>query len=68
MLREGRTPAQKRRLRETIPTKRKLTKHDIAKYHETWRGLSAQVALGGEKNFAAFMVMLDETPEMVRET
>ena len=65
MLREGRTPAQKRRLREVIPTARKLTKNDIAKYHETWRGLPAQVALGGEKNFGQFMAAIDETPGTV---
>lgn len=67
MLREGRTPAQKKRLQMQIPTRRKLTKNDIAKYHESWRGLPAQVALGGEKNFAAFMAALDETPEIVPE-
>lgn len=67
MLREGRTPAQKKRLQEQIPTRRKLTKNDIAKYHESWRGLPAQVALGGEKNFVAFMAALDETPEIVPE-
>ncbi|AGI71915.1 hypothetical protein OA238_c18040 [Octadecabacter arcticus 238] len=67
MLREGRTPAQKRRLREMIPTARKLTKNDIAKYHETWRGLPAQVALGGEKNFGQFMAAIDESPDTVPE-
>jgi hypothetical protein len=39
MLREGRTPAQKKRLLEQIPTRRKLTKNDIAKFHDSWRGL-----------------------------
>ena len=68
MLREGRTPAQKKRLQLQIPTRRKLTKNDIAKFHESWRGLPAQVALGGEKNFAAFMAALDETPEIVPAT
>lgn len=65
MLRDGRTKAQKTRLQEIIPTRRRLTKNDIAKYHESWRGLPNQVALGGEKNFAAFMSALDETPEIV---
>lgn len=68
MLRDGRTKAQKKRLQEIIPTRRKLTKNDLAKYHESWRGLPNQVALGGEKNFAAFMSALDETPEIVPET
>lgn len=67
MLREGRTPAQKKRLREIIPTARKLTKNDFAKYHETWRGLPAQVALGGEKNFGLFMAAIDDTTDTVPE-
>lgn len=68
MLRDGRTKAQKSRLQQIIPTRRKLTKNDLAKYHESWRGLPNQVALGGEKNFAAFMFALDETPEIVPAT
>lgn len=68
MLRDGRTKAQKTRLQEIIPTRRKLTKNDLAKYHESWRGLPNQVALGGEKNFAAFMAALDDTPGIVPET
>lgn len=67
MLRDGRTKAQRTRLQEIIPTRRKLTKNDLAKYHESWRGLPNQVALGGEKNFAAFMWALDETPKIVPE-
>lgn len=65
MLRDGRTPAQKRRLLQTIPAARKLTKNDVAKYHESWRGLPTQVALGGEKNFGAFMSALDADPGLV---
>ncbi len=67
MLREGRTPAQRRKVTAMIPTRRKLTKNDVAKYHESWRGLPSQVALGGEKNFAAFMAALDEDPTIVPE-
>ena len=65
LLREGTTPAKRRKLREMIPPKRKLTKNDIAKYHEAWRGKPNQVALGGEKNFAALMAALDENPDLV---
>lgn len=64
-LRRGRTPAQKRAFLEEVPSKRKLTKNDMAKYHEAWRCLPHQVALGGEKNFAAFMLSLDEEPAIV---
>lgn len=65
MLREGSTPAQKKKIAEAIPTRRKLSKDDLAKYHEAWRCKPAQVALAGEKNFAAFMSALDEDPSIV---
>lgn len=67
LLRRGRTPAQKRAFQEEIPTRRRLTKNDVAKYHEAWRGKPSQVALGGEKNFAAFMSALDEDSGIVPE-
>jgi hypothetical protein len=65
MLREGTTPAQRKKILEAIPTKRKLSKNDMAKYHEAWRCRPAQVALAGEKNFAAFMSALEEDPTIV---
>jgi hypothetical protein len=65
LLREGTTLAKRRNLKEMIPPKRKLTKNDIAKYHEAWRCKPNQVALAGEKNFAAFMEALDEDPTIV---
>lgn len=64
LLREGSTPAKRRKLQEMIPPKHKLTKNDIAKYHEAWRGLPHQVALAGEKNFKEFMDALEETPSI----
>lgn len=65
MLREGNTPAKRRKLQEMISPKRKLTKNDIAKFHEAWRGKPNQVAMKGEKNFGAFMKALDEDPSIV---
>lgn len=65
MLREGTTDAKRKKIREAIPTKRKLAKNDVAKFHEAWRSKPAQVALAGEKNFAAFMAALDEDPTIV---
>jgi hypothetical protein len=65
LLRDGNTPAKRRKLQEMIPPKRKLTKNDIAKYHEAWRCKPNQVALKGEKNFGAFMKALDEDPKIV---
>ncbi|MBK5568016.1 AIPR family protein, partial [Ensifer sp. SSB1] len=65
LLREGNSPAKRRKLKEMISPKRKLTKNDIAKYHEAWRGKPNQVAMAGEKNFKAFMDALDEDPAIV---
>ena len=65
LLRDGNTPAKRRKLQETIPPKRKLAKNDIAKYHEAWRGKPNQVAMAGEKNFAAFMAAIDDDPTIV---
>jgi hypothetical protein len=65
LLKEGNTPAKRRALQEMIPPRRKLTKNDVAKFHEAWRGKPNQVAMAGEKNFAAFMAALDENPALV---
>lgn len=65
LLREGSTPARRRRLQETIPPRMKLSKTDVAKFHEAWRGKPCQVAMAGQKNFAAFMSALDEDPTIV---
>mgnify|MGYP006294659205 CR=1 FL=1 len=65
LMREGTTPARRRALLEQVPKKRVLTKNDVARYHEAWRELLAQVSLGGEKNLAAFMAALDEDPAVV---
>jgi len=65
MLRDGTTPVQRKKIADSIPTRRKLSKNDVAKYHEAWRCKPAQVALAGEKNFAAFMTALDEDPSIV---
>lgn len=65
LLKEGTTAAKRRKLKETVPPKHKLTKNDIAKYHEAWRGKPNQVALAGEKNFAAFMAALDDDPTII---
>ncbi len=64
LLRE-RTDAKRREFQRMVPTRHKLSKNDIAKFHEAWRRRPAQVALAGEKNFAAFMSALDENPELV---
>lgn len=64
LLRE-RTDAKRREFQRMVPTRHKLSKNDIAKFHEAWRAKPTQVALAGEKNFAAFMLALDENPGIV---
>lgn len=65
LLKGATTSAQQRKLKETVSPKRKLTKNDVAKFHEAWRGKPNQVAMAGEKNFAAFMSALDDDPSIV---
>ncbi|MBY0473679.1 MAG: AIPR family protein [Nitrosomonas sp.] len=57
--REGKTPAGIKRLQESIPPARKLTKTDLAKYLCAWEQRPDSVSLGGQKNFAAFMEIVD---------
>lgn len=61
LAREGDTPAKLRRLREdVIPTSRKITKTDLAKYLNTWDKKPYIASLGGQKNFVEFMKSLDK--------
>lgn len=60
LAREGTTAAKLRQLRETIPTSRKITKTDLAKYLNVWDGQPDVVSYGSQKNFEAFMKSLAE--------
>ena len=59
MLLRAATPAQKAKLKDTIPTKRRLTKNDIARVHEAWAGKPEQVARGNEKNYQALVEAIE---------
>ena len=59
LAREDTTPARLSRIKETIPTSRKITKTDLAKFLSTWDQKPNRVSLGSQKNFAAFMDELD---------
>lgn len=63
--REARSASDLRRLQDSMPTSRKLTKTDFAKYLCAWMQLPDLVSLGGQKAFPVFMkrVMMadDET-------
>lgn len=61
LAREGGTPAKLKRLRENvIPTSRKITKTDLAKYLNTWDKKPYVASLGAQKNFVEFMRSLDK--------
>lgn len=61
LAREGTTPARLKHLRrDVIPTSRKLTKTDMAKYLNAWDQLPDVVSLGSQKNFARFMDRIAE--------
>ncbi|MDL2275168.1 AIPR family protein [Desulfosarcina sp. OttesenSCG-928-G10] len=50
----GTTPALLKHLKAKIPTSRKITKTDLAKYINAWEKKPHMVALGGQKNFKEF--------------
>jgi hypothetical protein len=66
--REAKSEADRRRLQESMPPSRKLTKTDFAKYLCAWMQLPDLVSLGGQKAFQAFMKRMtqadDETPAL----
>jgi AIPR protein len=58
LAREGGTPAQLRKLKESIPPFRKITKTDLAKFLMAWNQRPDCAALGAQKNFEQFMNLL----------
>jgi hypothetical protein len=62
---KARTPAKQRTFKKLNPTRQKFTKADLAKYVNSWNLFPFQVSRGAQKNFAAFMVRIDEAPPHV---
>jgi hypothetical protein len=58
LTREGTTPARLKALKEAIPTARRITKTDLAKYLNAWDKKPDIVSLGSQKNFDRFMAGL----------
>jgi hypothetical protein len=58
LAREGTTPAKLKALKEAIPTGRRITKTDLAKYLTAWDRRPDIVSLGSQKNFDRFMAAL----------
>ncbi|MEX8503397.1 MAG: AIPR family protein [Leptothrix ochracea] len=61
LTREGTTPAKLKSLKEAIPTARRITKTDLAKYINAWDKKPDLVSLGSQKNFDRFMAGLNPT-------
>jgi AIPR protein len=57
---EAATPTQKKKLQAAIPSYRRLTKPDLAKFLFAWDQQPHVVSLGSQKNFQAFMDELSE--------
>lgn len=55
LAREGTTTAKLRQLKEAIPTARKITKTDLAKFLNAWDQKPHHVSFGAQKNFERFM-------------
>lgn len=58
LAREGTTPTRLKKIKESIPTSRRLTKTDLAKYLNAWEQKPEIVSLGSQKNFDRFMASL----------
>ncbi|MDR3515784.1 MAG: AIPR family protein [Azospirillaceae bacterium] len=58
LARDGSTPAKLKQLKDAIPTSRKITKTDLAKYMNTWDQKPHDVSFGSQKNFERFMEAL----------
>ncbi|OHV97737.1 abortive phage infection protein [Janthinobacterium lividum] len=58
LTREGTTPARLKALKDAIPTARRITKTDLAKYITAWDRKPDVVSLGSQKNFDRFMAAL----------
>ena len=60
LARDGVTPAKLRALKESVPTSRKITKTELAKYFTAWDGQADVVSLGAQKCFDRFMSRMTE--------
>lgn len=58
LAREGTTPAKLKKIKDTVPASRRLTKTDLAKYLNAWDQNPEIVSLGSQKNFDRFMASL----------
>lgn len=60
LLREGTTPAKLKAIKDSIPTSRRITKTDLAKYLNAWGMKPDCVSFGEQKNFERFTAQTAE--------
>lgn len=60
LIREGTTSKKREEFKKIYPKAQKLLKTDLAKLYVGWQGKPFQVTTGAQKNFAKFMVEIDE--------
>ncbi|TSA12488.1 MAG: abortive phage infection protein [Deltaproteobacteria bacterium] len=63
LAREGTTPARLRQIRDSIPTSRKISKTDLAKFLNAWDQKPSLVSLGAQKNFIELMKEIEDSDE-----
>lgn len=63
LAREGTTPARLRQLKDAIPSSRRITKTDLAKFLNAWDQKPDLVSFGSQKNFERFMADLGSNSE-----
>lgn len=63
LAREGTTHAKLQKLKADIPSSRKITKTELAKFLNAWDRKPQQVSLGAQKNFERFMTDLSDGEE-----
>jgi hypothetical protein len=59
LAREGTTPAKLKKLKDSMPAARRMTKTDLAKYINAWAQKPHLVSLGSQKNFIDLMKELE---------
>jgi hypothetical protein len=61
LAREGTTPARLLQIKNSIPTSRKISKTDLAKFLNSWNQKPYLVSLGAQKNFIELMKEIEDS-------
>jgi hypothetical protein len=63
LAREGTTPSRLKKIKDSIPTSRKISKTDLAKFLNAWNQKPYFVSLGAQKNFIEMMKEIEDSNE-----